>query len=167
MSSQFARLAVLATLAVFFAPICRPLDQRKPITVVTGSADSTSDALFAKEGAVYEKIATVINYDAAGLGDKTLTVVAKIQSEGAVHEAGLLTFAYASGEEHLEPVYVRARKPDGTVVETPATDAQDMPTEVTRDAPFYSDLREIQIPVKSLSQGDKLEYQMRFTRLKT
>jgi len=167
MSSQFARVAVLATLAAFFAPICRPQDQRKPITVVSSSADSTSDALFAKEGVVYEKIATVINYDAAGLGEKTLTVEARIQSEGAVHEAGLLTFSYASGEEHVEPVYVRVRKPDGTVVNTPAADAQDMPTEVTREAPFYSDLREIQIPVKSLSPGDKLEYQLRFVRQKS
>src|SRR5271165_789545 len=167
MLSQFARVAVLATLAAFFAPICRPQDQRKPITVVSSSADSTSDALFAKEGVVYEKIATVINYDAAGLGEKTLTVEARIQSEGAVHEAGLLTFSYASGEEHVEPVYVRGRKPDGTVVNTPAADAQDMPTEVTREAPFYSDLREIQIPVKSLSPGDKLEYQLRFVRQKS
>ena len=92
---------------------------------------------------------------------------ARIQSEGAVHEAGLLTFAYASGEEQLEPVYVRVRKPDGTAVETPATDAQDMPTEVTREAPFYSDLRELQIPVKSLSVGDKLEYQVKYVRKKT
>lgn len=116
---------------------------------------------------VYERISTVINYDADGLGEKTLTVVARVQSEGAVHEAGLLTFAYASGEEHLEPVYVRVRKPDGSVVNTPAADTQDMPTEVTRQAPFYSDLREVQIPVKSLSPGDKLEYQMRYVRQKS
>src|SRR5271165_3812465 len=168
MSSQFGRVAVLAILAVFFAPFCRPQDQPKSVIVpVPNSAAAASDALFAKEGVVYEKIATVISYDAAGLGEKTLTVVARIQSEGAVHEAGLLTFSYASGEEHVEPVYVRVRKPDGTVVSTPATDAQDMPTEVTREAPFYSDLREIQIPVKSLSPGDKLEYQVRYARQKS
>jgi len=130
-------------------------------------ATSASDALFAKEGVVYENVATVIHYDADGLGDKTLTVVARIQSEGAVHEAGLLNFAYASGEEKLEPVYVRVRKADGTVVNTPAADAQDMPTEVTREAPFYSDLRELQIPVKSLTVGDKLEYQVKYMRQKT
>ena len=135
-----------------------------PQAKLTSSAPS--DAQFAKEGVVYEKVATVMHYDANGLGDKTLTVVARVQSEGAVHEAGLLTFSYASGEEKVEPVYVRVRKPDGTVISTPADDAQDMPTEVTRAAPFYSDLREIQIPVKSLSPGDKLEYQLRFVRTK-
>ena len=173
MSRRFVCLSVFATLPLVLASVCRAQDQTKlpsaPSKAVSGQekATSASDALFAKEGVVYEKVATVIHYDAEGLGDKTLTVEARIQSEGAVHEAGLLTFAYASGEEQLEPVYVRVRRPDGTVVETPATDAQDMPTEVTREAPFYSDLRELQIPVKSLSVGDKLEYQVKYVRKKT
>ncbi|MFY9939147.1 MAG: DUF3857 domain-containing protein [Silvibacterium sp.] len=168
MSRIFVRFSTVALLPLLFAPICRPQDQPKSVPLtLPNSPDSTSDALFAKEGAVYEKIATVVHYDADGLGEKMLTVVARIQSEGAVHEAGLLTFSYASGEEKVEPVYVRVRKPDGTVVNTPAADAQDMPTEVTREAPFYSDLREIQIPVKSLSPGDKLEYQVRFVRQKS
>jgi tetratricopeptide (TPR) repeat protein len=171
MFRQPARLGVLAFLpAFFFAPMCPAQDPSKaPTTIPVTNLPKLppSDAQFAREGVVYEKVATVIHYDAAGLGDKTLTVGARIQSEGAVHEAGLLTFAYASGEERLEPVYVRVRKPDGSVVNTPATDAQDMPTEVTRQAPFYSDLREIQIPVKSLSVGDKLEFQMRWVREKS
>src|SRR5271170_5095285 len=100
------RLAVLAFLPFFLAPLCGAQDQPKtskdlpsaPITVkVVNSATAPTDALLAKEGVVYEKIATVIHYQADGTGDKTLTVVARIQSEGAVHEAGLVTFAYASG----------------------------------------------------------------------
>jgi tetratricopeptide (TPR) repeat protein len=171
------RLSVLAFLPFFLAPLCGAQDQPKTpqdqsktsVTVPVTNLPKLlpSDAQYAKEGVVYEKIATVIHYGADGLGDKTLTVEARIQSEGAVHEAGLLSFAYASGEEHLEPVYVRVRKPDGTVVSTPTADIQDMPTEVTREAPFYSDLREIQIPVKSLSPGDKLEYQMKYVGQKS
>jgi len=173
MLRRFLRLPVLAILPVLLGSLCRAQDHppqdssslpTAPQVKLTNSAPS--DAQFAKEGVVYEKVATVIHYDANGLGDKTLTVVARVQSEGAVHEAGLLTFSYASGEEKVEPVYVRVRRPDGTVVNTPSDDAQDMPTEVTRAAPFYSDLREIQIPVKSLSPGDKLEYEMRFVRTK-
>ncbi|MGA7315603.1 MAG: DUF3857 domain-containing protein [Silvibacterium sp.] len=177
MFCRSVRLTIFVFLPVVFAPHCWSQDQSKasqdkskasitiPITNLPRSLPS--DAQFAKEGVVYEKISTVINYDADGLGEKTLTVVARVQSDGAVHEAGLLTFGYASGEEHLEPVYVRVRKPDGSVVNTPAADTQDMPTEVTRQAPFYSDLREVQIPVKSLSPGDKLEYQMRYVRQKS
>ncbi len=172
MSCRLLRLSFFAILPVFFAAVSCAQDHPQdsptlpsaPQVKVTNSAPS--EAQLAKEGVVYEKVATVMHYDASGLGDKTLTVVARVQSEGAVHEAGLLTFAYASGEEKVEPVYVRVRKPDGTVINTPADDAQDMPTEVTRAAPFYSDLREIQIPIKSLSPGDKLEYQLRFVRTK-
>jgi tetratricopeptide (TPR) repeat protein len=173
MSRRIASLFLLAVSSVFFVSLCRAQDLPKApeaqskTTPSADKASSASDALFAKEGVVYEKIATVIHYEASGLGEKTLTVAARIQSEGAVHEAGLLTFAYASGEEKVEPVYVRVRKPDGSVVNTPPEDAQDMPTEVTREAPFYSDLREMQIPVKSLSPGDKLEYQMKYVRQKS
>ncbi|HZD48586.1 MAG TPA: DUF3857 domain-containing protein [Silvibacterium sp.] len=170
MFPRSVRLCVFAVLPLCPLLLCRAQDQPKAPTIAPASNLPdlpSSDARYAREGVVYEKVATVIHYDANGLGDKTLTVVARIQSEGAVHEAGLLTFAYASGEEHPEAVYVRVRKPDGSVVNTPAEDAQDMPTEVTREAPFYSDLREIQIPVKSLSPGDTLEYQMRFVRQKS
>jgi tetratricopeptide (TPR) repeat protein len=115
---------------------------------------------YSREGIVYQKIATIYRYQADGTGERELTVVARVQSESAVHETGLLTFTYASGNEHLSVEYLRVRKPDGTVVPTPAGDAQDMPTEVTRQAPFYSDLRELQIPVKSLSAGGVLEYKV-------
>jgi hypothetical protein len=43
-------------------------------------------------------------------------------------------------------------------------DAQDQPAEVTRQAPFYSDIRNKQLPVKSLAVGDQLEYQVREVR---
>jgi Domain of Unknown Function with PDB structure (DUF3857) len=52
----------------------------------------------------------------------------------------------------------RVLKPDETVVITPPDFVQDMPTEVSRTAPFYSDLREKQVAVKRLSSGDVLEY---------
>jgi transglutaminase-like putative cysteine protease/tetratricopeptide (TPR) repeat protein len=121
---------------------------------------------YAKEGVIFEKIATVYTYQADGTGDRTLTVKMRVQSDNGVHEAGLLDFTYASGEQKFKTGYVRVLKPDGTVVETPADDAQDMPTQVTREAPLYSDLREVQIPVKSLSPGDELEYQVRFIQTK-
>jgi transglutaminase-like putative cysteine protease/predicted Zn-dependent protease len=126
-----------------------------------GAAKAKPD--YSKEGVVYESISTVYRYQADGTGERDSVVVARVQSENAVHQAGLLGFTYASGNERLEVEYVRVRKSDGTVVATPAADAQDLPTEVTRQAPFYSDLREIQIPVKSLSPGDELEYKVHET----
>ncbi len=55
---------------------------------------------------------------------------------------------------------MRVHKPDGTTVDTPASDAVDMPTEVSREAPLYSDLKEMHVPVRSLARGDVLEYKI-------
>lgn len=38
--------------------------------------------------------------------------------------------------------YVRVQKPDGTIIKTPDYNIQDMPGEVTRVAPMYSDIHE-------------------------
>jgi len=58
---------------------------------------------------------------------------------------------------------VRVHKPDGTTVDTPVADAIEMPATVTREAPLYSDLKEKHLPVRSLSVGDTLEYEVRTT----
>jgi len=84
----------------------------------------------------------------------------KIQSEAGVQHYGVLTFSYASGTGSLEIVSVRVHKPDGSVVQTPPENVQDMAAEITREAPFYSDLHEKHIAVKGLSAGDTLEFQV-------
>jgi Domain of Unknown Function with PDB structure (DUF3857) len=53
-------------------------------------------------------------------------------------------------------------KPDGSVVVTPLDDIQDMPSEITRQAPFYSDAHEKHIAVKGLTPGDVLEFRERW-----
>lgn len=58
------------------------------------------------------------------------------------------------------------RKPDGTVVKTPDYNIQDMPGEVTRTAPLYSDIHEKHVAVKGLNVGDVLEYLVRFRVVK-
>jgi transglutaminase-like putative cysteine protease/tetratricopeptide (TPR) repeat protein len=58
----------------------------------------------------------------------------------------------------LEVEYVRVRKPDGRVVETPESTAQDFAPDVLREAPMYSDYRQRHISVTALAPGDVLEY---------
>ena len=62
--------------------------------------------------------------------------------------------------------YVRVRKSDGSVVETPASTALDVATAVAAVAPTYSDLRQKQIPVKGLGLGDVLEYSFQSSQRK-
>jgi hypothetical protein len=55
---------------------------------------------------------------------------AKMQRQGGAQQFGLLTFNYIKDVEKLEIVSVQVRKPDGTVVETPADSVQDMVADV-------------------------------------
>lgn len=82
----------------------------------------------------------------------------RIQSDAGLKHYGLLIFPYQKATGKLIIDYVRVQKADGSVVNTPTDDAQDMASEVTRQAPFYSDLYERHLAVKGLAVGDVLEY---------
>jgi hypothetical protein len=131
-----------------------------------GSADYGANfaCRLAKESLIILEHASVIRFTADGLGERTDSMRVKMQSDAAVRALGVITFSYESSYEHVEIVYLRVRKPDGTVVTTSDQEAQDMPSAVTRTAPMYSDTREKQVPVKSLSVGDTLEYQVKIVR---
>lgn len=103
-------------------------------------------------------------YAADGTGVKTQTTVLRVQSSAALQAFAVLTFPYASGTQSLEIVYERVRKPDATVVDTPAGDVQDQPAQVTQVAPMYSDLHMKQLPVRSLVVGDTLEFETKLTQ---
>lgn len=98
--------------------------------------------------------------NADGTGERDLHVRMRVQSEGAAQQFGVLAFAYASASETPQIKFVRVHKADGTTVDTPPADAIDMPADVTREAPLYSDLKEKHLPVRSLSPGDTLEYEV-------
>jgi hypothetical protein len=138
----------------------------KEVTVPVSSSQTLSAKSpdYSAESFVVEKYATDVTYADDGTGERTLMVQVKVQSDAAVRQFGLLEFPYESRNEHLDFVYVRVRKPDGSIVTTPESDAQDQAAEVTRQAPLYSDLHIKQLPVKALSAGDVLEYQVRQVR---
>jgi tetratricopeptide (TPR) repeat protein len=131
-----------------------------------GGKITENAATYTAESLVGERQETVYRYAADGTGSKEITAVLRIQSEAAARQFGVLTIPFAGSNERVDIDYVRVRKPDGSVVETPATDAQEMPQEVTRIAPFYSDLKEKQLPVRNLRVGDRLEYKARILRTK-
>ena len=53
-----------------------------------------------------------------------------------------------------------------SVVVTPDYNVQDMPADVTRSAPMYSDIHQKHVAVKGLGVGDTLEYQVTFHTFK-
>jgi tetratricopeptide (TPR) repeat protein/transglutaminase-like putative cysteine protease len=156
---------IFLILVQFIIP-CHAIGHQSPITAspspATTSKLSTADQ-YSQEPYVFELVERNIRFEADGKGQHDLTLRVRIQSESAVHEFGLLVYPYASSFETLDVLYVRVRRPDGTVIETPPTDIQELDTAVSREAPMYTDQREKHIAVKSLSIGDILEAQLRWT----
>jgi tetratricopeptide (TPR) repeat protein/transglutaminase-like putative cysteine protease len=117
---------------------------------------------FSKEAYTVEKLSTQITAENDGTGTKERTAEVKILADAGVKAFAVLNFTYSSANESVDVDYVRVRKPDGTVVKTPDYIIQDMPAEVSRTAPLYSDIHEKHVAVKGLSVGDVLEYSIRY-----
>jgi tetratricopeptide (TPR) repeat protein len=115
---------------------------------------------------VFEKLDSTLRMKPDGTGERLTHVVLRVQSEGTARQFAVLSVSYASANEAGSIDYVRVHKADGSTVETPTTDAIEMPAEISRQAPVYSDIREKHVPVRSLSVGDRLEYQLHIVRTK-
>src|ERR1700675_2481446 len=107
-----------------------------------GPAKPDTKPDYSKEAFVVEQTSARIVFENDGTGRRESSARIRIQSDAGVQRYGLLAFSYQSSTESLDIDYVRVQKPDGTVVPTPAENTQDMAAEITREAPFYSDLRE-------------------------
>ncbi len=150
-----ARSIVLAALACFLPSLAA--QTAKP---ASAAAATVTKPDLTGEGVVVEKSTIVLRYARDGSSVRTLTVVAHVLSDAGVRKTGIITFPFSSLTETLTFDFVRVRKASGEVIETPVEDSQEVPMPVTQAAPMYSDLRTKQLPVKSLSVGDTLEYQL-------
>ena len=111
-----------------------------------------------EEAAVFERILNRVRFENDGTEVGETEAVIRIQSQAGVEAFGQLVFGYSSATEKLEVEYVRVRKPDGQVVVTPESTAQDFAPDVLKEAPMYSDYRQRHISVAALRPGDTLEY---------
>jgi tetratricopeptide (TPR) repeat protein/transglutaminase-like putative cysteine protease len=118
------------------------------------------------ESVVFDHLTRIYTFAADGTGTREVSGVIEVRNQAGVKALSVLPFDFASSAEHVEIDYVRVHHADGSIVATSAADAQELPTEVTREAPFYSDLKQEQIPVRSLQPGDLLEYKIRIVRTK-
>jgi tetratricopeptide (TPR) repeat protein len=124
------------------------------------SKPAAPDGDHSKEALVIEQFSQKEKFENDGTSYREDIGRVRIQSEAGVQQYGVLTFPYASGTGTFEIGYVRVRKPDGTVIETPLENVQDMAAQITRQAPLYSDLHEKHVAVKGLNVGDVLEYRI-------
>jgi tetratricopeptide (TPR) repeat protein/transglutaminase-like putative cysteine protease len=126
-----------------------------PSNQKTNGANSNSNS---EEAAIFERILNRAHFENDGTEVSETEAVIRIQSQAGVEEFGQLVFGYSSATEKLEVEYVRVRKPDGRVVVTPESTAQDFAPDVLKEAPMYSDYRQRHISVAALQPGDTLEY---------
>jgi tetratricopeptide (TPR) repeat protein len=153
--------SVLILLIAIVAVCAETYAQPAPADKVHAAAND-----YSAEPIVIEQFDHVYTMATDGTGVRQFTVASRIHSDAVVRQLGVLSLSYASSSEHIELSYVRVRRSDGSVTETPVTEAIEMPSAVTTAAPFYSDLKELQIPVRNLRVGDRLEWQAKFVRTK-
>jgi tetratricopeptide (TPR) repeat protein len=113
---------------------------------------------YSKEAVVIEDLSFKVQFENDGTSVQEQTERIRVQSDAGLQRWGLLSFPYPSGTGSFDIEYIRVHKPDGTTVDTPLDSIQDMASEITRQAPFYSDLHEKHAPVKGLAVGDVLEF---------
>src|ERR1700730_3307234 len=128
-----------------------------PSNQKTSNAKANSNSN-SEEAAVFERILNRVRFENDGTEVSETEAVVRIQSQAGVEEFGQLVFGYSSATDKLEVEYVRVRKPDGQVVVTPESTAQDFAPDVLKEAPMYSDYRQRHISVAALQPGDTLEY---------
>jgi TonB family protein len=117
---------------------------------------------FSKEGAVIEQMTTRVVFQSDGTYTYEQHARVRVQSDAGVRQYGLLPFSYQASVGRIEVKDVRVTRSNGSVVATPLDSIQDVTSEIYRDAPLYSDLREKHVAVKGLEPGDTLEYSVRW-----
>lgn len=165
----FRRILVLFLISI--ASWSQTKQQSSPAPAASGSRVATTTPVVknpdpAQESLVVEHQSTKVAYQADGTNTRETTMTVRVQSQAGVQQLAVLVFPYTSYNENVEIDYVRVRKPDGTVVITPDYNIQDMPGDVTRRAPMYSDLHEKHVTVKGIGVGDVLEYLVRYRTVK-
>jgi tetratricopeptide (TPR) repeat protein/transglutaminase-like putative cysteine protease len=172
MKATLFRCAPLLVLSAFTFGQSPTPPERIPIknlplaAPLSGAKDAKAARDYSSEPGVIQHLDRVYQVEADGTGWRLLTTSVKVQTEAAVKQFGVLSVSFASSSESVEILYARVRRADGTVVETPVSGAMEQADPVTQAAPFYSDLKQKQLPIRSLSVGDTLEWQAKITRTK-
>ncbi len=144
-SSRSPRLRIPIVLMTLLAvaPLASPASAQTPDTVVDAIVQQYRESI-------------VLSTDGTEASD--VTSIVKVNTEAGVQQRGTLTIPYQRDTGALEVRYVRVRKADGSVVDTPVDTAIDQPADITREAPAFTDLYERHINVRGLSVGDIIEF---------
>jgi tetratricopeptide (TPR) repeat protein len=133
----------------------------------TSSPQAAVKSDYSLEAAVVEEMSIKLTFENDGNSTREQTSRVRVQTDAGLQQWGLISFQFQSATQVVEIDHVRVHKTDGTTLVTPPDNVQDLDSEITRSAPFYSDLREKHVAVKGLGKGDILEYKARWRSTKT
>ena len=125
--------------------------QNQAAASAPASAEKPPDV--SKEALVFDKLYTRVHEESDGTGTRETTARIRILADAGVKDMAVLTFTYTASNQQVDVAYVRVIKPDGSIVVTPDYNIQDMPADVTREAPMYSDIHEKHVAVRGLGGG--------------
>jgi tetratricopeptide (TPR) repeat protein/transglutaminase-like putative cysteine protease len=134
-------------------PVPRP-DPPRPSTQKTTASD------FSREPFVIDKYFLAAKFENDGTGERTLSSRIKVQSDAGVQQLGELVFGYNSASETIDVHFVRVLKSDGTTVAANKDAIKEMTASIERDAPEYTDYKEVHVTVPALRPGDVVEYEV-------
>jgi tetratricopeptide (TPR) repeat protein len=149
-------LAVIAALFLFPGLSLQAAPQGLGAAAAQAAAGAKPD--YSKEPFIIQSTSTKIIFRNDGKETREDTVRILVQANAGLQAWGILHFPYDSAISTLEISYVRVTKPDGSVIDTPASDIQEVTPDISREAPSYSDLKDKQVAVKGFQVGDTLEY---------
>ncbi|MBV9183214.1 MAG: DUF3857 domain-containing protein, partial [Acidobacteria bacterium] len=121
---------------------------------------------YSEEAFVMEHTSDRFQFENDGTYTREIRFRIRIQSQAGIEHFSVVQFAYQKSADDFGVDFVRVTKKDGTVVPSPSDTFQDMPADITRQAPVYSDEREMHVAVKGLGIGDVLEYQAHWRNTK-
>ncbi len=177
LDSPFCRVAALCRRSLTTAAVLLCLfGARAALTQSSPSANDSKQTApapgvakpvdLSKEALVIDRLYTRIRMEADGTGTHQTSARIRVLSDAGVKALAVLGFTYSAANQQVDIGYVKVIKPDGIVVATPDYNVQDLPADVTREAPMYSDIHQKHVAVKGLGVGDALEYQVTFRTVK-
>lgn len=159
----------LATMlcAVFFALVASAQTPPPPRVAPDKAAPAQpASPDFSQEPFVIEKYILTAKFENDGTGERTLSSRIKVQNDAGVQQLSEIIFGYNSASEKIDLHYLRVRKADGSALAASADAVKETTAPVARDAPEYTDYKEVHVTVPALRPGDVIEYEI-VTRIVT
>ena len=147
-------ISALISTGAPFAVACAQTEVTPAPASAKPAPTNSSDAL------TIEFYSTRVRFNDDGTGERQLEVRIRPGNEQGVQELRTLSFQYNSDFESFGLLYLRVKKAGGTVIEGKPDALKDTPIAAAKEAPAFSDIRDVRITPPPLAPGDTLSYEV-------